>query len=101
MGSLPSWDKVREGQAGTEIRDLVSPDVSPLLLPFPKAPGICSSPPWGHCDTGPAVTTGSGDATGRDAFALFHPAPSSVLAGGLQGRASDPSAGSEPGTGIG
>lgn len=38
MGSLPSCDNIRGGQAGTAIQDLVSADVSPLLLPFSPKP---------------------------------------------------------------
>lgn len=82
VGSLPRGDGARGGQAGTETRDLVTSNISPLLFPLSLKRTNLQNP-WrrGCCATGPAVAAGPGYAAGHvgsaDAVAPFpnHPQP--------------------------
>lgn len=76
MGSLPHGDGARGGQAGTETRDLVTSNISPLLFPLsPKLTDLQNPQRRGRCATGSAITTGPGYAAGHigsaDAIAPF------------------------------
>lgn len=89
VGSLPRGDGARGGQAGTETRDLVTANISPLLFPLSLKRTNLQNP-WhrGCCATGPAVTAGPGYAAGHvgsaDAVAPFpsHPQPQRPLFSG-------------------